>query len=225
MYNLKRDLKEGTVVWAYKNVYYDMPDKLVLGKIQMFLITELSTDYFFGSPVTIYRQLEKHTVLKKELYPLREDSVVLEYIHKIPYCDITSTKMFQVTPQTLEHFKRNLYKRIVLGQASGIEEYNEEFVKSYLEQHQPKVDNIIVYPNENKQYEYYYIYQEDEDGYELLRLNRNKRDYTYSLVSNELETMPKERRFFDYYTSHSMARPADVKTGNKVKKIGSVIPE
>lgn len=224
MYNLKRDLKEGTVVWAYKNVYYDMPDKLVLGKIQMFLITGINTDYFFGSPLAIYHQQRNSTVLKKESYPLKADSAVLEYIHKLSYWDIASDKTFQVTPQTLEHFKRNLYKKIALGQASGVKEYNEEFARSYLEQHQPMVDNIIVYSNKDKQFEYYYIYQEEETSYEVLRLNRNKRDYTYSLASDELEIIPKERRFFDYYTKHSMQRPSNKEINNKVKKIGSELP-
>lgn len=222
MYKLEKEIVPGTVVWAEKKVYYDIADKVPNIRSNMFVITMVNDDYFFGSPVAKNNYMKNYTVLSTKFYPIREDSRILECIYKILPSDIVSPKSFKITPQTLEHFRRNLYKKIILGHAISPVEYNEAFVQDFLNTHVPKVDNVIVYPSSEKILKHYYIYDEDEENYSLLRLN--KEGFNYYIGSKTLETVPKDVRFFEYFTDHSLPRPSveQIETQNYQKKLGSI---
>lgn len=228
MYSLNRELREdlhlGTVVWACKSNYYVEPDNAYTKKAQMFLINKLNPDYFLGSPLSIRKGGEKSTVLNHNFYPLRSDSILIECLYRIPYEDIVNNKTFQITEGTLTHFRRNLYKRIILGEAYGLDEYNEMFVRDYLEDNKPSINDIVVYTTEEKNLQYYYICEEDENTYFGFWLNREDGYNRYTLASDEIEEVSKEKRFFDYYRDPFMKGHNDiVGEGNKVKKIGSII--
>lgn len=222
MFILKKDIIPGTVVWAEKDIYYDQPDKKISGKRSMFLVTMINTDYFFGCPLTVNTSAKNQTVLSTKFYPVKKDSRVTECLYKIPYTNIANSKTFKVSDGTFKHFKRNLYKKIILGFADSPDEYNELFVNEFLKNNIPSIDDIIVYPSDDKVLKYYYIYDLDEETYSLLRLKKD--GYNYSLNSNCIEFIPKSIRFFDYFTNHNMHRPSsdEIKVEGVQKRIGTL---
>lgn len=211
MYILKKDLNPGCVVWANRNVCYDASVTSLSSKRGMFVITNINKDYFLGCRITSNPLFMQQTILKKELYPIKHDSRILECLYKIPYDDIVSSKSFKISKGTFNHFKRGLYQRIVIDSIESPEEYNDEFVRSYLKMNIPKPNNIIVYPSSDKKFKYYYICEEDKDNYIVLSLDKTK-DYNYSLDNSEISIMPKNIRFYDYFNNHPLER----ETVNKV---------
>ena len=210
MYILKKDITPGMVVWGKKTVYYDQPEKIIHGKSCMYVVTMVNEDYFFGCPLTTQSCMKNSTVLSSTIYPIRQDSRIRESLYKVYYDEITSSNTFKVSPRTFEHFKRNLYKRIILGQSDSPRMYNELFVEEYLREHVPAIDNILVYTAPDKQFKYYYLYDENETDYVGVRLNLHKENgqYNYSLYDQKLVNIPKSERFFDCYTNHTLSRDA-----------------
>ena len=213
MYLLKDDLCPGTVVWANRNIYYDKPDQVLYGKRAMYLITSLNTDYFFGCPLTTNHSKRNSTVLKRKFYPIKQDSKVNECLYKLEYNGIASSATFKVSKGTFENFKRNLYKRIVIGVADSPDEYNDIFVEEYLLDNKPAIGNIIVYPSDEKVFHYYYVCSNHGDNYTVIKLNEDS--HNYSVVDNALMEIPKNIRFYDYYDTYSM----DTYNRNKINEI------
>ena len=208
MYLLRKDITPGMVVWGEKTVYYDQPEKIIKNRKCMYVVTSVNKDYFFGCPLTTQSCMKNSTILSSKIYPIKQDSRVRETLYKVYYDQIVSSQTFKVSPRTFEHFKRNLYKRIILGQSDSPRMYNEPFVEEYLRDHVPSIDNILVYTAPDKQFKYYYLYDENETDYIGVRLNLNKEnhEYNYSLCGKELVHIPKSERFFDCYTSHNLSR-------------------
>lgn len=202
MFVLSKELIPGMVVWSYKAPYYDDPNKMKFNAKGMYLITKVNYDYFFGCPIVAGGSPKNSTMLHKSVYPLKYDSRVNECIYKIPNSDIISNHTFQLLPKTFEYFKRKMYERIALGYAEGITEYNDIFANDYLNDHIPKVGNVISYPSEEKKLRYYYIYDEDKSNYILISLD--KEDYNYSLHDTKKIVMPKKTRFYTYYENAGM---------------------
>jgi len=100
------------VVWAYRDVFYDEPDKIIAGHKNMFLILKTENDYFYGCKLEKHNGDGNRNVLKKEYYPIKYDSKVATNIYKISVNDVIGTFSFKVRPAKVEHIKRNIYKRI-----------------------------------------------------------------------------------------------------------------
>lgn len=213
MYMLKKDLCPGTVVWANRNIYYDKPDEFLCGKKAMYLITSLNTDHFFGCPLTINSSKRNGTILKSKFYPIKCDSRVNECLYYLKYEDIIGNTSFKVTENTFRNFKRNLYKKIVIGAADSPDEYNDIFVEEYLLDNKPSINSILVYPSDEKVFHYYYVCSNHGDNYTVIKLNEDS--HNYSVAGNKLMEIPKDIRFYDYYDIYSM----DESNKQKIKAI------
>lgn len=202
MYIVNRTILARSVIWANKNVYYDKPNVQPKNRKSMFLVTMVNDDYFFGSPLTINDSIRNRTVLRKELYPIKQDSKITENLYKLTYNDIVNNKCFMITEGTFERFIRTLYQRIAIGQMDGPEEYNQTFASYYLKNHKPKVNDIIAYPSDEKKFKYYYVLDEDDDNYQLLKLN--KIDLYNFIIDNSIVNMSKNVMFYDYYSGYTI---------------------
>jgi len=227
MYSLKRELVPGTVVWGERKIYYDDPNRKLQGKRSMYLITSVNSDHFYGCPLLVRNNEKNGTLLSKKHYPLKYDSIVMECLYKLSYSDILSPMSFRVSPKTLEHFRRNLYKKIILGHAESPEEYNELFVKQFLEDNVPTTNDIVVYPSEEKVFKFYYIYDDLEDRYKGIKLEQHKDDgvYSYTITDGKLVDLPKSVYFYDFFPNHPVKREDIEESVNKkgfLKKLGSV---
>ena len=224
MYITKKDINPGCVLWAKRSIYYDQPNKPVENKANMFFVIKAMDDNFLGCPLERNNCNKNYNILKSKFYPIKYDSKVVTNIYKIPYGDIQSPILFQVTEGTLQNIKRNLYKRIILGYSEGPKEYSDIFTKEFLSENVPCVDNIIVYPSSDKKYKYYYIYDDNEEYYSLIELKRHDIDY-FSVIDNNEVLMPKDIPYFDFYSDHSFDRSEVDKAlfGIKEKKLGSII--
>lgn len=224
MYSINKNIFPGHVVWAYRNVYYDQPEKIVFNKVNMFLVLKTKDDYFYGCKVERNSEGCKSNVLKKKFYNLKYDSRVAPDIYKINFFDIASSESFKVTEGTLANIKRNIYKRIILGHNKGPIEYQEVFVKDYLKDNKPKVDNIVVYPSVEKEFKYYYIYEDNDEYYSLIKLKKENTN-TYSVEDNNEVIMSKDIPYFDYYVNHSLLRDTVDRSifGIKEKKLENII--
>lgn len=213
MYTLKKDLHPGTVVWANRKIYYDRPDQELFGKRAMYLITSLNTNYFFGCPLTTNTSKRNGTILRSRFYPIKHDSRVNECLYQLEYEDIIPTTSFAITENTFKNFKRNLYKKIVIGAADSPSEYNDVFVEEYLLDNKPPVDSILVYPSDEKVFYYYYVCSNHGDHYTAIRLN--EKSYNYTVAGDDLIEIPKSIRFYDYFTTYNMSS----KEKQKIKTI------
>lgn len=224
MNNFKDYIEPGVVVWANRNIFYDQPDKIITDKINMFLVLKKDDNSFYGCKLDKNPVDGTSNVLRKKFYPLKYDSRVSADIYKIDFDSIANTCTFKVTEGTLSNIKRNIYKRIVLGYNQGPIEYQEEFVKDYIKEHRPETDNIIAYATNEKKYQYFYIYENEDEYYSLIKLKREGINY-FSLESSNEVLMPKTIPYFDYYTSHNLTRDNVDKYlfGNKEKKLGNII--
>ena len=213
----KSDLSFGTVVWARPSFYYDKDDSYIINKNRMYVIVKQMPEGFLSAPITSSVE-PHHAFLSKRKYPIKLDSEIKECLYCVAMSDIVSPNVFKVEASTMNYFRRRMYEKIVLGYAEGREEYNNLFVKDYLLDHKPKVDNIIVYPKTNsKGYNYYYIYDMDEDSYCLIELDRIQKDY---YIKNETPIFKdKNIRFYTYYNNHSLKRTTVDNTCSKVKKV------
>lgn len=222
MFRLKKELIPGTVVWANRNIYYDEPDRPLYGKRSMYLITMVNSEYFFGCPLTTSSSTKNRTVLDKKYYPIKYNSRITECLYCLSYFDIVSPKTFQISEGTFEHFKRDLYKKIILGYADSPKEYNDVFIEEYLKDHQPTIGNILVYPTEEKVCKYYYICDMDQDTYSVLPLVNQK--YIYSLVNDKKETIPKNIKFFDYFQNYKLEEKTEERLMilTKTRNLGSM---
>jgi len=223
---LKKDIVPGMVVWGEKNVYYDQPDRSIEDKKCMYVVTMVNDDYFLGCSLTTQACKKNSTILSKKHYPIRNDSRVRETLYKVYYDQIVNSRSFKLDPNTFEYFKRNLYKRIMLGNADSPSEYNEAFVSEYVKEHVPSVDSIVMYTAPEKKYKYYYAYSENEADFICVPLNRENinENIVYSVMSDEFVTIPKTVRYFDFFTNHTLSREEveqEVQSVNKQKKIGS----
>ena len=205
MYHDKNNVIPSSVVWASRNVFYDQPDKTIDKQINMFLVLKTEDMHFYGCKLEKNPTGGTNNVLKKKFYPLKYDSRVAANIYKIPFNDIVNNFTFMVTQGTFQNIKRNIYKRIILGHNEGPVEYQEMFVNDFLKDNQPQVDNIIVYPSEEKQYKYYYIYDDMGDYYSLIQLQKEEKDHFSVLDSKEI-LVPKQARYFDCYDNHTLSR-------------------
>lgn len=226
MYILKKDVVPGMVVWGEKTIYYDQPGKMIDGKHCMYVVTKVNEDHFLGCPLTTQTCRKNSTVLSSKNYPIKYDSRIRETIYKVYYDQIVSPSTFMLTERTFEHFKRNLYKRIMLGKCDSPSCYNEPFAEEYFMEHVPSIGDVLVYPSDNKQFKYYYTYGETEEDYlgVPLELNRDDGSFTYTIVSSELVNIPKSTRYFDIYSNHSLTREevdAVVNCDKKQKTLGS----
>lgn len=221
MFQLKKELIPGTVIWANRNIYYDEPDRPLYGKSSMYLITMLNSDYFFGCPLSISNSTKNRTVLHKKYYPIKYNSKIKECIYRLSYEDIVSPKKFQISEGTFEHFKRKLYKKIILGYVDSPKEYNDIFIEEYLKEHQPAIGSILVYPTEEKVFKYYYICDMDQDTYSVLPLVNKK--HIYSLISDKKETISKNIKFFDYFQNFKLEKSTKERlmTLTKTSNLGS----
>ena len=220
MYILRKDIKPGVVIWGDRNIYYDDPTKILHGRKSMYVITMVNEDHFYGCPLTVNKSGKNCTILSTKHYPIKQDSRITECLYKLSYSDIVSDTKFTLTEGTFEHFKRSLYKRIILGSADSPKEYNEIYVNEYLKEHVPRVNDILVYPSEEKQFKFYYLYDQDDENYICVSLNqeKDKDKYLYSIEKIELINIPKSIRFFDYFTKHSLNRDTvEEALGAKVK--------
>lgn len=228
MYTLKRDVVPGTVVWGERKIYYDQPNKPLYGKKSMYLVTMINDDYFFGCPLKTKIPGNGSTVICKKNYPIKQDSAVDECLYKLEYSDIVNPSSFRVSSGTFDHFKRNLYRKIVLGMSNSPKEYNDLFMEEYLKNHTPRVDDVIVYPGEEKTLKYFYICDEDNDNYTLLPLKKDKicDESIYTITDNKLTSMSKSILCYDFYREHSLSRLKVDNALNKCeyqKKIGTII--
>lgn len=224
MNNIEKYLEPGNVLWARRDIFYDQPERIVSDKVNMFLVLKKEDNSFLGCKIEKNPVGGNKNVLKKRFYPLKYDSRVASDIYKIDFDAIASSYTFRVSEGAFSNIKRNIYKRIVLGYNKGPKEYQEEFVKDYLEENKPQEDNIIVYPSIDKRYKYYYVYEDNEDYYSLIELKKHDFDY-YTIMSNEEVLMPKNIPYFDFYKEHSLTR-SDIDYvlfGIKEKKIGSIV--
>lgn len=231
MYILKKDITPGMVVWGEKTVYYDQPEKIIKNRRCMYVVTSVNDNYFFGCPLTTQSCMKNSTILSTKHYPIKQDSRIRETLYKVYYDQIVSSQSFKVSERTFEHFKRNLYKRIILGESDSPRMYNEPFVEEYIRTHQPEIDNILVYTSPERKFKYYYLYDENITDYIGVRLNLEKENgkFNYTVSDKELVTIPKSERFFDCYTSHTLSRD-EVEEGlkkepEKQKTLGSKIRE
>lgn len=224
MFTLKKNLNPGTVIWAKRKIFYDRPGEIVDNRRSMYLVTMINHDYFLGCPLTTNASLRNSTVLKKSLYPIKWDSKINECLYKLTIDDIVSSTSFKITEGTFNHFKRDLYRRIIVGSADSPTEYNEMFVEEFLKDNQPRPNNVVVYPSEEKIFKYYYVYEEDENDYVLIKLNKEE-THTYSLSDPNPVKIPKSIRFFDYFSTHNITRESVIEfvnNGAYQKKIGTI---
>lgn len=207
MYNWENgELVPGTVVRAHSAEFYDCKNDGRLNKRRMYVIVKEMPKYILGCRITSNLSKKNATIIQKDKYPfLYVDSKIDECIYRIPKSDIDSLKTFRIEPGTMEYFRRRLYQRIVLGFADGINEYNDMFVYDYLEDHVPQTNNIIVYPSDELQYKYYYIYDTLDDDYELVELSKKSLGVFCVTGSNTI-IKPKNIRFYTYYTDHNITR-------------------
>lgn len=205
MYIVNKNVFAKSIVWANKNIYYDKPNDQIENKRSMFLITMVNEDYFFGCPLTVNDSNHNRTVLRKKHYPLKQDSKITECLYKLTYEDLISNKYFMITDGTFEHFTRSLYQRIIIDQMESPKEYNELFVNEYLKSHQPNINDVIVYPSNEKIFKYYYILDEDENNYQLLKLNKlGLWNYNIDNSDEYIIVKPKSERFYDYYSKYNI---------------------
>lgn len=205
MNNISKYIGPGNVVWANRTIFYDQPGKIITDQVNMFLVLKKDNTSFYGCKIERNPNGGTNNVLRKKFYPLKYDSRAASDIYKIDYDSIVSPQTFKVTEGTLANIKRNIYKRIILGYNQGPIEYQQDFVKDYINENQPAVDNIIVYPSSTKEYNYYYIYDIDEEYYSVIKLY--KKDINHFSVYNNCEIrIPRNIPYFDYYVNHSVKR-------------------
>lgn len=220
MYLLKKDIIPGMVVWGEKTIYYDQPDKIVDGRRCMYVVTKVNEDHFLGCSLTTQTCKKNSTVLSKKNYPIQHDSRIRETIYKVYYDQIVSPSTFMLTERTFEHFKRNLYKRIILGKCDSPSFYNEPFAEEYFREHIPAIGDVLVYPSDNKKFQYYYVYDKTEEDYlgVQLDLNRDDGSFTYTVIGDEIVNIPRSIRYFDIYSNHTLTKEEIDNVINSTKK-------
>lgn len=205
MYVLTKDIIPGCVVWADKKVFYDRPGEKIEPKRTMFLITTVNEEFLLGCPLSKSQSTRNRTILFKEFYPIKYNSRVTEDLYLLARDDVYTGRHFVIKDTTFEHFKRSLYQRIAVDKMISPEEYSEIFVEDYLREHYPKKDSLVVYPSDDKMFKYYYIYNEDENNFFGIKLNRIGYD-NYYVIDPKVETISKQIRFYDYYEKSPISR-------------------
>lgn len=205
MYIDYNDITPKSVVWANKSIYYDKPGMIFPETRSMFVITMINEDYFLGCPLTTNNTLRNRTVLKKDFYPIKKDSRISTTLYKINKDDILSNKKFELTDGTFEHFKRDLYQKIVLNHMESPKEYSDMFVSEYLKDHYPKVNDVVAYPTNDRVFKYYYVYDENDKNYIGLSLDKMAHNIYVPNTTN-FTTISKDIRFYDYYDDSALTR-------------------
>lgn len=193
-------LKSGTIVLAQRVPYYDAPWLVQREQISTYVVTKDADNYFLGCPLTKIDSCPKNdTVLTTAQYPfLKHDSRIKECIYKVNKDTITSEKIFQLSPASYHHFRRKLYERIVLNHVEGPQQYYDEFADEYMKDFMPKVHNIIVYPANFKSFESFYIYNMDDENYQLAAADKISFNH-YIVDFDKILIKSKHDRYFNYY--------------------------
>ena len=149
--NKKLNLDEGGVIWAKRVPYYDKPGLVHNKDTSMYVVVLRMNEAFLGCKLVSSNTSPKNsTVLSCKHYPLMYDSRIQECLYNIKDANTIGNKCFSIDLECLEYLKRKIYERIVINQIEGIPKYNDMFAEKYINTHQPKVNNIILYAIDKK---------------------------------------------------------------------------